>query len=407
VIRKSIIQPIDGRHLRLSAVVLLASAAVVVTSAGPANGSAIPADNAARHGSAAAWVERPPLAYARQGLDVAVVNGRILALGGFANPQNVAFNYVEARRTRGDGRWRTLAPLPTPRANLATATLRGIVYAVGGIGEDTTDVVERYDSRAGTWGPSGRLPQPRDSAGAAALGGLLYVAGGFVGGSETGHVTASMIAYDPTHHKWRIRASMPSARLYLRLVAAGRHLYAIGGQSAPGGEILTTVERYDPKSDTWRTMASMNESRRLPGVVALRRGSGRFIVAVGGGSGTESDIVLRRTTEVYDISSGRWTVIRARLPHGRGSLVAATEADGTLLAIGGATDNGITGGPRITTAEVLALRLSTHDLRGHRQGLSLGPLPGHQSSRRDGSFDGNAAAEDAVIGTGGQRQIEG
>ena len=160
---------------------------------------------------------------------------------------------------------------------------------------------------------------------------------------------------------------MPTSRLFLRLVAAGGHLYAIGGQSPDNNEeILATVERYDPTSDTWRPVASMNESRRLPGVVALRRGSSQFIVAIGGGSGTDPDIVvLRRTTEVYDIRSGRWTVIRTRLPHGRGSLVAATEADGTVLAIGGATDNGITGGRRETTAEVLALRLSTHDLRGH------------------------------------------
>jgi N-acetylneuraminic acid mutarotase len=157
---------------------------------------------------------------------------------------------------------------------------------------------------------------------------------------------------------------MPTARQFLRLVAVGGYLYAVGGES-PDGEILATVERYEPRSDTWRAVAPMNESRRLPGVVALQRGPGQSIVAVGGGSGPQDRIVLRRTTEVYDVDTGRWRVIRTRLPHGRGSLVAATEADGTVLAIGGATDRGITGGKRIPTGEVLALRLTERDLRGH------------------------------------------
>jgi hypothetical protein len=108
------------------------------------------------------------------------------------------FDFVEARRIGGDGHWRTLAPLPTPRADLATAALRGIVYAVGGSGVDdmATDVVEKFNPRTGSWSPSRRLPQPRDSAGAAALGGLLSVAGGFVVDRRAGQVTASMIAYD-------------------------------------------------------------------------------------------------------------------------------------------------------------------------------------------------------------------
>jgi hypothetical protein len=53
------------------------------------------------------------------------------------------FDVVEARRVTGSGRWRDLAPMPTARANLATAEVGGLVYAIGGIPQaDDTDVVE-------------------------------------------------------------------------------------------------------------------------------------------------------------------------------------------------------------------------------------------------------------------------
>ena len=108
-------------------------------------------------GRSSQWTARPPLRYAN------------------------TFDVVEARRVRGSGRWRDLAPMPTARANLATAEVGGLVYAIGGIGQaNDTDVVEKYNPRSGRWTTSLPLPQPRAFAGAAGLGGLLFVAGGEV-----------------------------------------------------------------------------------------------------------------------------------------------------------------------------------------------------------------------------------
>ena len=110
---------------------------------------------------------------------MAKVGRQILAIGGFDDANT--FDVVEARRVRGSGRWRDLAPMPTARANLATAEVGGLVYAIGGIGQaNDTDVVEKYNPRSGRWTTSLPLPQPRAAPGAAGLGGLLYVAGGFI-----------------------------------------------------------------------------------------------------------------------------------------------------------------------------------------------------------------------------------
>jgi N-acetylneuraminic acid mutarotase len=313
-------------------------------------------------GRSSQWIARPPLRQARGGLGVAKVDRQILAIAGFEGDD--VFDVVEARRVRGSGRWRDLAPLPTARANLATAEVGGLVYAIGGLDQanNTLDVVETFNPRSGRWTSSLPLPQPRDGPGAAGLGGLLYVAGGFV---LPDGVTNSVIVYDPKQNTWRSVAPMPTVRERLRLVASGRYLYAIGGVAIgqPGqfGPSLTTVERYDPESDRWTTMNPMVESRGLPCAVQTKVGNRRVLVVVGGfeDSGDGTPVQARPTTEVFDPHTGRWTLLDVLLPIGRGTHDCATEADGTVLAIGGGNGAGV------FLANVDALSLKPRDLRSH------------------------------------------
>jgi hypothetical protein len=341
---------------------------VLVTAlAGPAISvprSAVGPDVASdKAGPSSQWTARPPLRHARGGLGVATVGRQILAIGGF--DEDTTFDVVEARRVSGTGRWRDLAPLPTARVNLATAEVGGLVYAVGGLDDvDNSDVVETFNPTTGRWATSVPLPQPRVAPGAAGLGGLLYVAGGEVKlAADTYEITNSVLVYDPEQNAWRSVAPMPTARFRLRLVASGHYLYAIGG-AAPTGQSLTTVERYDPTSDSWTTMNPMVESRVLPCAVETKVGHRRVLVVVGGFEFSAEGIPVdrRRTTEVFDPDTGRWTLLEILLPIGRGSHDCATEVDGTVLAIGGITrvvgDN-----TNIYLANVDALSLKPRDLR--------------------------------------------
>jgi N-acetylneuraminic acid mutarotase len=356
-----------GRSTSAKIVVAVASVTALLVPTGSASASETSsvARTAAHQDGASRWVERPALRQARLGHDVATVQGHIYAIAGFAG--NDLFRSVEARRVRGHGRWQSVAPLAVARANLATAALDGIIYAAGGNADDQAlDVVEKFDPDVGSWRPSPRLPQPRDGAGAAALGGLLYVAGGFVVDDDgNGQVTDSMVAFNPRTRTWRTMAPMHHPRERLRLVTAGQHLYAIGGFSPSTdpnsfGTPVSTVERYSPRSNTWQTVASMNRARALPGVVALRRGSKQFIVVVAGGDLVGGNRIFLRSTEIYDLQTGRWRLIRAELPQGRVSLVSAKEADGTVLAIGGAAGTDLADAQ--PTAKVHALRLTNLDL---------------------------------------------
>jgi N-acetylneuraminic acid mutarotase len=184
--------------------------------------------------------------------------------------------------------------------------------------------------------------------GAAELNGRLYVAGGLVFRAGTDVVSAAVYAFDPAGQRWTAVAPMPTPRWRLRLVNAGGLLYAIGGLGADG-RTLSTVERYDPRTNTWSTVRPMREARAVPGVTVA---GGRIVVV--GGIRFEPATQLLRTTEVFDPRTGGWLVVATLLPHGRASLVCAVEADGTVLAIGGATDATT---PPSATAAVDALRL--------------------------------------------------
>lgn len=291
------------------------------------------------------WIGRPPLNHPRAGLAGATVAGEILAIGGFQPGAPAPFDFVEARRAGGDGTWRPLPAMPTPRANLSAAELGGFVYAVGGLGVDVDgvtpllDVVERYDPTTQSWESSPSMPVPRAAPGVVGFGGRLYVAGGEIS-TATGawEVTDSVIAYDPEDQTWRTLTPMPTARTRLRLVAAGGHLYALGGFANPP-VALPAVERYDPARDTWDQVAPMNEPRGLPGAVTVRSGQEDVVVVVGGGQGElfTPTFTVSDSTEIYSVDADKWQVLETRLPRGRVSLICALEEDNSVLAIGGAT----------------------------------------------------------------------
>ena len=302
------------------------------------------------------WTQRPPLQVPRIGLDVATVAGDILAIGGFDPAEPDVFSSVEGRAVAANNTWHTVAPMPTARANAAAAELNGSVYVAGGFTNDATvDVVERYDPLTDSWSLATRLPAPRGAAAAAALGGLLYVAGGAIPISPTDdEITASVIAFNPKTGAWTAVAPMPTPRQRLRLVAVGGFLFAIGGQSA-AGNTLSTVERYDPRFNRWTAVASMNQDRGVPGVVVVNNGTNGLIVAVGGCQFVDGQLRrLLQSTEVYDLNTGKWSLVTALLPQGTCSLGAAVEGDGSVLAIAGAVQvNGVT----TATAQVEALSL--------------------------------------------------
>ena len=191
----------------------------------------------------------------RQGLGAAVVNGKIYAIGG-SNKSGARLGTVE-EYSPSSNTWNTnKTPMPTPRH--APAVVKGCddrIYVFGGTPSGSVaplDVVEAYNPTADDpsvpsndpWESLAPMPTPRSNL-AAALGPncKIYVIGGFNHNIVDGNFDVVEV-YDPGTNTWENGPSMSTARGYLAATrddCSGK-LYAIGGATLPGFSALKTVE---------------------------------------------------------------------------------------------------------------------------------------------------------------------
>jgi N-acetylneuraminic acid mutarotase len=275
------------------------------------------------------WVPVAPMPTARYGLATATVNGKIYAIGG-ADAKNNYLSAVEVYDPISNS-WSTAASMPTARNFLATAVVNGKVYAIGGGNNTATNglnTVEVYDPSSNSWSTAASMPTARYALAAAVINGKVYAIGGFNIGS--GGIVNTVEVYDPISNSWSTLgmagapASIPTARAFLAAAAVNGKIYAIGGDPAAGGGYLNTVEAYDPISNSWSTAASMPTARAGLAAAAV---NGK-VYAIGGGN-------LPNTVEVYDTNSNSWSTA-ASMPTARGNLAAA-DASGLIYAVGGGT----------------------------------------------------------------------
>ncbi len=217
------------------------------------------------------------------------------------------------------GTWASLAPLPTPRQEVAVAALRGHVWVIGGFGSgaEPTATVESYDPATNAWTPQPSLPVAVHHATAVTVGERLFVLGGYTGGRMRWQALDSVLEWDPARSAWEKRRPMPTARGALAAVELGGRIHAIGG--AAGGP-LNAHEVYDPAADRWTTANAMPTARDHLAAVAFRGG----VWALGGRSSFMGDQYAN--VEVYDPAVNAWRT-GVPLPRGRGGLAATVLGD--------------------------------------------------------------------------------
>src|SRR6266576_3317406 len=258
------------------------------------------------------WTVRAPMAAARVGFAVAVVNGRLYAIGGDGSDLNT----VEAYDPTADT-WTMRTPLPSPRAGVRAAVIDGVIYVVGGTSSAAT--LDAYDPATDTWTTKTPMPTPRYAPGVAAVNGVLYVIGGESAPDHVG--VATVEAYDPATDTWTAKASMPTGRSRLGVAEIDGVLYAVGGYSSTAS---AAVEAYDPASDTWTSKTPMSLRRYALGVAAM---NGKLYAVGGWMSG------IQATNEAYDPVNDTWTT-KTQMPTARQALGVGV-LEGLLYAIGG------------------------------------------------------------------------
>lgn len=226
------------------------------------------------------WRERaaPPISGVHHA-GLAAVDGRLYLVGGYTGawePIASTFAYDP-----GGDRWRELAPMPTARGALAVAVLDGRIHAVGGVGPGpgrrNTAAHEAYDPATDRWTTTlAALPTPRDHLAAAVVDGRLYAIAGRIDGSYARNLAVNE-EYDPRTDRWRTRASIPTARSGIAAAVLGSRIFVFGGESTGG--TFPEVEAYDPAADRWSTWAPMPTARHGLGAAVV--GSRIFVVSGG------------------------------------------------------------------------------------------------------------------------------
>lgn len=288
------------------------------------------------------WTSLAPLPTARGGLASATADGQVFVIGGDTSGEDQSLNTVEAYDPR-TGRWHTVNSAGlTPREDFGAATADGRIYAIGGYDSNgnALDVVESFDPRdpAAGWRSEAPLPIVSPSGwhgdgglAAAAYHGLIYVVGGY---DQDNDLLSNLEIYNPRSNTWTSRAPMPTARGLLRAAFADGRLYAVGGLDASGTGAFDTVEAYSPADNRWSSKAPIPIPRAEPALAALADGD---ILAAGGCCEFNSAgnvVGVLRDAELYSPRTNTWHQLPP-LPDARAALTGAVIDGDQFLAIGG------------------------------------------------------------------------
>ena len=212
------------------------------------------------------WETRAPLPVPLHHAATAVVDDRLFVIGGYTggSVRWTAVDTVYELVLAGE-RWEARAPMPTPRGGLAVAVLAGRVHALGGSGESVTGAHEVYDPAANRWVIANAMPTARDHLAAVAFQGRVWALGGRV--SFWGDQFANVEVYDPGTDSWRTAPPLPTPRGGLAAVALADRILVFGGETPL--RIFSATEMYEVRGNRWIAKEPMRTARHGIGAAVV------------------------------------------------------------------------------------------------------------------------------------------
>ena len=189
--------------------------------------------------------------------------------------------------------WRGRADMKVSRCYVSSASLYGLIYAIGGFnGRYRLRSAEVFNPELNYWAPLPPMTMTRSDGCAVGFQGKVYAIGGFDGEQ----IHSSIEIYNPMTNEWTFGPSMITARSGVKAIVYHGKIYVIGGYD--GGRRLKSVEVFDGR--TWT---------ELPGKMNLRRSNFAVtvvddqIMVMGGFQGEK----VTEEVEVYDDIHQVWT----------------------------------------------------------------------------------------------------
>lgn len=246
-------------------------------------------------------VAEMPTRRCRAGL--AVINGRVYAVGGFNGSLRV--RTVDVYDPIID-QWSTCASMEARRSTLGVSVLGNCICAVGGFdGSTGLNTAEMFDPRTQEWKTIAPMSTRRSSVGVGVVNGVLHAVGGYDGASR--QCLSAVECYNPEMDVWTSTTDMSCRRSGAGVGVLEGILYAVGGHDGP--LVRKSVEAFDPETRTWTSISDMTLCRRNAGVVSM---SGLLYV-VGGDDGTSN----LASVEVYNPKTDTWTMLPSSMSIGR------------------------------------------------------------------------------------------
>lgn len=157
--------------------------------------------------------------------------------------------------------WTILEPMPTARSGLGVAVVDGKIYAIGGWNGGFLSTNEMYDPETDTWTTKQPMPTARCYFALAVYMNKIYVIGGAFGEKDIVYVGSPGVneVYDPLTDSWETLEPMPTTRAHLDANVVGGKIYLIDGDAWPFGQSSGGLnEVYDPSTDSWSTKSPMS-----------------------------------------------------------------------------------------------------------------------------------------------------
>jgi N-acetylneuraminic acid mutarotase len=299
----------------------------------------IPAQ-AAESNSESSWTALSPMPTPRGGFGVAVVNGKIYAIGGLTDNDNAVSITEEYNPAKNE--WVTMAPMPTPRSGFAVAVYQNKIYCIGGTigGNAYIPNNEVFDPLTNTWQTKSSMPTPRADMSASVVSGKIYVIGGkhYSGVTPNYNETNINEVYDPATDSWSVKTSIPTGVQGYASVVLGNKIYVMGGSRLPSSMVNTVIvdsnQVYDATSDTWSNATALPKTTSYGAAAVTEDLLAPIRIYLIGGF---ADGQFSGKTDVYDPQTNTWSS-GDTMPTARAYL-SLVEVNDLLYAIGGFDGN--------------------------------------------------------------------
>lgn len=298
----------------------------------------------------------PPLPEAVSSFGGVVHHGWLYVYGGHIGAEhdhsaaNLSRSFLRIRLGGGTS-WESL-PMQTPLQGLALVAHGDKIYRVGGLSarnlnvetdEDLHSTAEfaEYDPESRLWAALPPLPNPRSSHNAVVLGDRLYVFGGWqLAGKPPGDWQSEALVYDFAEQQagWQTLPAPPFKRRALAASHWQDKLVALGGMG-DDGKISRRVDFFDPRTGSW------SQGPDLPG-----HGMAGFGISACNLDGELYVSGIQSTVFRLGDNGTRWEEA-ARMVTGRFFHQLLPTSDGSLIAVGGASEDG-----HLTSIETIPVR---------------------------------------------------